>query len=145
MVRCVTQHALVAAPPTLYLVVLRLVNGQVTGFAGYKDVVFSDKGITCGGNYLDHGSMCWGTRKDNGRAIVWGDLRPAYEHKRVCLWEERGPRAGQGRVGAVSCLRLSPALGLHPLYVYRHIRLLWSLTLGACRVRQALGTMSKSS
>ena len=41
-------------------------NGQVSGFAPYKDIVFSDKGITC----AEH--VCWGMRKDNGKGIVWG-------------------------------------------------------------------------
>jgi len=35
----------------------------------YKDVVFSDKGITCT-RYV-----CSGTRKDNGKGIVWGNDR----------------------------------------------------------------------
>ena len=32
----------------------------------YKDIVFSDKGIMC--NWY----VCWGTRKDNGKGILWG-------------------------------------------------------------------------
>ena len=32
----------------------------------FKDVVFSDKGITC------TAFMCSGTRKDNGKGILWG-------------------------------------------------------------------------
>ena len=42
-------------------------NGQVSGFAPYKDVVFSNKGITCAE------MVCLGTRKDNGKGIVWGN------------------------------------------------------------------------
>ena len=44
-------------------------NGQVSGFAPYKDVVFSDKGVTCAK------MVCFGTRKDNGKGIVWGNDR----------------------------------------------------------------------
>ena len=40
---------------------------MVSGFKQYKDVVFSDKGIMCA-LYV-----CWGTRKDNGKGIVWGN------------------------------------------------------------------------
>ena len=41
-------------------------NGQVSGFKQYKDVVFSNKGITCAK------MVCLGTRKDNGKSIIWG-------------------------------------------------------------------------
>ena len=44
-------------------------NGQVSGFAPYKDVVFSDKGIACAE------FVCFGTRKNNGKTIVWGSNR----------------------------------------------------------------------
>ena len=108
----------------------------MSGLAGHKDVVFSNKGITCGGSDGLHvrGLVCWGTTQDNGKAIVWGSdayqlvtahtahnphasaLPPplAFSHVRQALGTmsksaSRGAGGEPGREGAEAHVAATPA------------------------------------
>ena len=91
-------------------------NVQVSAFAKYKGVVFTDKGIT---HFLGKcAGICpnawWGTRKDNGKSIMWAT---SWDLLSMVLHAGRGSKGRAGGAGAVSCLPHSPTLGIHPLFV----------------------------